>query len=118
MRSGIFAIVTPMMGFVFRLVPPRPSFVIDMTPAERATMMEHVAYWSDLSAQGKVLAFGPVADAATPYGIGIFVAESRSEAEAIRDGDPAVRSTHGFSGELAPMLRLVTPTAVYDATPA
>jgi len=118
MRSGVFAIVTPMMGFVFRLIPPRPSFGIDMTPEERATMMEHVAYWSDLSARGKVLAFGPVADPASPYGIGIIVAEGHEEAEAIRDGDPAVRSAHGFRGEVAPMLRLVTPTAVYDAAPA
>ena len=107
-----------MMGFVFRLISPRPSFPVDMTPDERATMMEHVAYWSDLAAQGKVLAFGPVADPAGPYGLGIIVAESPQEAEAMRDNDPAVRSPHGFSAEIAPMLRLVTPTAVYDAAPA
>ena len=89
-----------------------------MTPDERATMMEHVAYWSDLATQGKVLAFGPVADPTAPYGIGIIIADDLAEAEAIRDGDPAVRSPHGFSAEIAPMLRLVTPTAIYDATPS
>jgi uncharacterized protein YciI len=112
------AIVTSMMGFVFRLIPPRPSFPVDMTPDERATMMAHVAYWSGLAAEGKVLAFGPVADPTAPYGIGIIIAEGWADAEVIRDSDPAVRSPHGFSTEIAPMLRLVTPTAVYDAAPA
>jgi uncharacterized protein YciI len=106
-----------MMGFVFRLIPPRPSFVVDMTPDERATMAEHAAYWAELATQGKVLAFGPVADPAGPYGIGILVVENRADAEAIRDNDPAARSAHGFSTEIAPMLRLVTPTAAYDAAP-
>jgi hypothetical protein len=58
-----------------------------------------------------------VADPTGPYGIGIIVVESQAEAEAIRDNDPAARSPHGFSTEIAPMLRLVTPTAVYDAAP-
>ena len=112
------ASVARMMGFVFRLIPPRPSFPVDMTPDERATMVAHVAYWSDLATQGKVLAFGPVADPTAPHGIGIIIAEGPADAEAIRDSDPAVRSPHGFSTEIAPMLRLVTPTAVYDAPPA
>jgi uncharacterized protein YciI len=110
--------VTRMMGFVFRLIPPRPSFPFDMTPEERATMIEHVVYWSDLAKQGTVLAFGPVDDPEGPYGIGIIIGESRVEAEAIRDNDPAIRSPHGFRTEIAPMLRLVTPTQLYDAAPA
>jgi hypothetical protein len=36
-------------------------------------------------------------------------------AERLRDGDPAMRSAHGFRTEILPMLRLVTPTATYDA---
>jgi uncharacterized protein YciI len=106
-----------MMGFVFRLIPPRPSFVVDMTPGERAAMTEHAAYWAELTTQGKVLAYGPVADPASPYGLGILLVESRAEAEAIRENDPAARSPYGFSTEIAPMLRLVTPTAVFDAAP-
>jgi uncharacterized protein len=80
-------------------------------------MTEHAGYWSDLATQGKVLAFGPVADPEGPYGIGILVVESRAEAEAIRNNDPAVTSPHGFSAEIAPMLRLCTPTAVHDPAP-
>ncbi len=104
-----------MMGFVFRLIPPRPSFVFDMSAEERATMTDHVGYWSALKAQGRVVAFGPVNDPQGGYGIGIVLAEDLAAAEAIRDADPAVRSAHGFRGEIAPMLRLVTPTATYDA---
>jgi uncharacterized protein YciI len=107
-----------MMGFVFRLIPPRASFPLDMTPEERATMIEHVGYWSALAKQGTVLAFGPVDDPDAPYGIGIIIAESREQAEQIRDDDPAIKSPHGFRAEIAPMLRLITPTAAYDAAPA
>ena len=106
-----------MMGFVFRLVPPRPGFAFDMTPDERETMTEHVGYWSALTQEGRVLAFGPVNDPQGPYGIGIILAADQSEAEQIRDNDPAVRSPHGFTTEIAPMLRLVTPTNMYDAAP-
>jgi uncharacterized protein len=106
------------MGYVFRLIPPRASFPLDMTPEERATMIEHVDYWSALANQGTVLAFGPVDDPDGPYGIGIIIAESRAQAERIRDDDPAIRSPHGFRAEIAPMLRVITRTDTYDATPA
>jgi len=104
-----------MMGFVFRLIPPRPSFPSDMSEGERATMMEHVGYWSRLAEQGKVLAFGPVDDPRGAYGIGIVLVESHSEAEKLRDDDPAITSPYGFSTEIAPMRRLATPDGTYDA---
>jgi uncharacterized protein len=103
-------------GYVIRLIAPRPTFAFDMTPDERATMLEHVDYWTELTAHGKVVAFGPVNDPAGPYGIGIILAADLAEAEALRDGDPAVRSSHGFRAEIAPMLRLLTPDATHDAT--
>jgi len=80
-------------------------------------MMEHVQYWSGLTEQGQVLAFGPVGDPREIYGIGIVLAESQTEAEAIRDSDPAIQSPYGFTTEIAPMLRLVTPDQTYDSTP-
>ena len=79
-------------------------------------MIEHVAYWSALTEGGRVLAFGPVGDPQGAYGLGIVLAESQSEAEELRDHDPAIQSPYGFSTEIAPMLRLVTPTGCYDAT--
>jgi uncharacterized protein YciI len=90
---------------------------MDMSADERATMIEHVSYWSVLTEQGRVLAFGPVGDPGGAYGIGIVLAESQTEAEALRDDDPAIRSPYGFTTEISPMLRLVTPSETYDATP-
>ena len=48
-----------MMGFVFRLIHPRPDFAFTISDDERATMTEHFGYWSGLAEQGKALAFGP-----------------------------------------------------------
>ena len=47
-----------MKAFAFRLVPPRDTFMSDMTEAEMATMMEHVGYWKALAADGGVFSFG------------------------------------------------------------
>jgi hypothetical protein len=102
---------------VFRLIPPRLDFAFTLSPAERATMDEHGAYWADRMAQGEVVAYGPVNDPAGPYGIGIIVADDLAAAEALLARDPALRSAHGFRAELAPMLRLITPAATFDATP-
>ena len=41
-----------MKYFFCKLTPPRPTFAIDMTDAERQLMHQHVAYWSELAAQG------------------------------------------------------------------
>ncbi|HET6965485.1 MAG TPA: YciI family protein [Acidimicrobiales bacterium] len=102
-----------MQGFVFRLVPPRPTFTSDMTDEERSAMGEHAAYWRDLMARGSVLAFGPVADPAGPYGLGVVLADDMAGAEALRDGDPAVRKI-GMKTEIAPMIQLVTPGGEYS----
>ncbi len=88
-----------------------------MSEDERAAMTEHVAYWARLTEQGRVLAFGPVADPAGPYGIGIVLAADDDEMAALRDGDPAVQSTHGLRAEVSPMLRLVTPDQTYEGAP-
>lgn len=104
-----------MMGFVFRLIPPRPTFALDMTQGERTMMAAHVAYWADLAKDGHALAFGPVADPAGPYGIGVVLADDQAGAEAIRDHDPALLANCGFHTEIAPMLRLVTPQGSFAA---
>lgn len=35
-----------MNHFLYKLLPPRPAFPMDMTDAEGAIMQEHFAYWS------------------------------------------------------------------------
>ena len=78
-------------------------------------MLEHLGYWSELLAQGRVLAFGPVGDSAGEYGIGIVLAADMAEAEAMRDMDPTMTAPLGFRTEISPMRRLVTPTGSFDA---
>ena len=104
-----------MRGFVFRLIPPRPDFASTMSDDERATMREHVGYWSELLARGRVQAFGPIEDPAGGYGIGIVLAEDVAAAETIRDNDPTMSSPLGFRTEISPIRRLVTPTGSFDA---
>jgi uncharacterized protein YciI len=101
--------------FLFKLIPPRPDFPFTMSDDERATMLEHVAYWGELTTAGTTVAYGPVNDPAGGYGVGIILADDLAAAEALRDNDPAMRSPHGFRTEILPMLRLVTPTTTYDA---
>src|SRR5689334_16337432 len=50
--------------------PPRPTFVIDMTPAEREIMLRHAAWLKGLLDSGKLLLAGPCVDGA--YGVAIF----------------------------------------------
>jgi uncharacterized protein len=103
-----------MRGFLFRLVPPRANFAFTMTEDERATMLRHAAYWSDLAAEGTAVAFGPVGDPEGPYGIGIVLVEDMAAAELVRDRDPAHNSSHGFRTEISPMLSLVTAGGRFD----
>jgi uncharacterized protein YciI len=103
-----------MKGFVYRLIAPRPTFAADMSADERATLMQHAAYWSALMTAGKAVAFGPVDDPRGSYGLGILLVEDLAEAEAIREADPAITAPHGLRAELAPMIRLVTADGVFD----
>lgn len=75
--------------FVLHLLPNRPDFAQTMTEEERAIMNEHIAYWTVLMNQGKVLAFGPVLDPAEIYGLGIIAVENEEEVKTFIAGDPA-----------------------------
>jgi uncharacterized protein YciI len=89
--------------FVLRLLPPRPSFTMDMTETEKAVMLRHVAYWRALTLRGTAILFGPVMDPAAPYGLGIVEVEGQSEAEDLAAGDPVVQSEIGCRYDIQPM---------------
>ena len=44
------------MAFLYRLLPPRPTFAQDTSAAEAEVMERHIAYWQDLLGRGTALA--------------------------------------------------------------
>jgi len=77
--------------FALKLIPCRPTFSQDMTPEERAIMMEHITYWKALMDKDKVIVFGPVMDPKGAYGLGVIEAENEEEVKAFIANDPATK---------------------------
>jgi hypothetical protein len=96
-----------MVHFFCRLIPPRADFMTTMSEAERTLMRAHVGYWSGKVATGNALLFGPVADPAGGYGIGVMKAAGMDEMLALRDADPAMQAGVGFRYEIFPMPQVV-----------
>jgi len=93
--------------FFLKLIPPRPTFQQDMTDTERDLMLQHVAYWTGLAQQGIAVAFGPVADPAGGYGVGIVGIDDGSDVRALEMDDPTIKCSLGFKYEIQPMPRVV-----------
>ncbi len=81
-----------MKSWLIRLIPPRPTFADDATPAEQALMDQHSAYWKDLNEKGVCVFGGPVFDPKGVYGILVVRAASEEEARALGAGDPSVKA--------------------------
>lgn len=91
-----------MSYFLYKLIPPRPTFGTDMNEREASAMREHVAYWRRLLDAGTALVFGPVADPAGGWGLGVVRAETEADVQALAAADPAVSG--GVAGfEIYPM---------------
>ena len=75
--------------YALRLLPPRPTFAMDMSNDERDIMQLHVAYWMKFMAEGKVIVFGPVFDPAGAYGLGVVYVKDEEEVKSLIEGDPA-----------------------------
>jgi uncharacterized protein len=95
------------MAFLIRLLPPRPTFPGDMTPAEAELMERHSAHWQDLMKREIAAAYGPVSDRELTWGLGLLTLDDEQEARGVVEGDPAVEGGI-FRFELAPM-QLVKP---------
>jgi uncharacterized protein YndB with AHSA1/START domain len=93
----------PRAFFLIRLLPPRPTFLFDMSEAEKRVMGEHVGYWKGLLGQGLAFAFGPVADPKGVWGVGIVEVEGEAAISALEKADPAIQSGLGFRYEVLPM---------------
>ena len=95
--------------YVCRLIAPRSTFLQDMSDEERALMQAHAAYWMQWMARGKVIVFGPVADPAGPWGLGVVRVASESEMRELETNDPVILAGRGFRYEVLPMLRAIVP---------
>jgi uncharacterized protein YciI len=82
----------PMKSWLIRVIPPRPTFDKDSTPAEDALMDQHFAYWKDLNDKGICIFGGPVLDPKGVYGIIVVRAATEDEAKALAAGDPSVKA--------------------------
>lgn len=99
-----------MKYFVLRLFAPRPTFIADMTDAERTLMQAHVTYWAGLMAKGLVVIFGPVMDEKYPYGLGVVRLAEGATPDEISQNDPVILANAGFRYEVSPMLRAIVPS--------
>jgi uncharacterized protein len=79
-----------MKQYLFRLIPPRPTFAFDMDEREKALMGEHQQYFAGLCQSGKVMLYGPVIDPQGPWGLAILEVEDDDAAQKIGTGDPTV----------------------------
>jgi uncharacterized protein YciI len=100
-----------MAYFFFKLIPPRPTFPGDITPAEAGLMQQHVGYWRGWMEKGHVVAFGPVADPKGTFGIGIIRLDEGADPQSVAANDPVVAAGVGFRCEIHPMPSLVLPEA-------
>ncbi len=78
-----------MPHYFLKLNPCRPTFAQDMTEEERTTMLQHVAYWTELMNKGMVVVFGPVMDPKEAYGIGVVEVEGEEQLKELIKNDPA-----------------------------
>lgn len=101
-----------MPTFYSKLVPPRATFALDLTPAERDAMQRHQAYWRQLMDRGtRVHALGPVLDPAGSFGVGIIDAADAAAMLALTRSDPAIVAGIGLHYEIHPMPRGVLHSA-------
>lgn len=98
--------VTP-LRYLLRLMPPRPSFALDMTPQEQDVMASHAQYWSTHMESGRVILFGPVLDPAGVWGLLALEVQSEEELHSLKDADPTLAGIPGMQWEVLPFLTAV-----------
>ena len=92
---------TDVKRFLYKLIPPRPTFVQDMTEAERKAMEEHGIYWKGLTNRGIAIVFGLVLDPKGPWGVAIVEVADEPDARTLGLNDPAVKA--GLTFDVYPM---------------
>ncbi|MGO9337676.1 MAG: SRPBCC domain-containing protein [Terracidiphilus sp.] len=103
LQADLRRLSSPPQYFLFRLIPPRRSFLYDATAEELTLMGVHGVYWRGKLAEGKVIAIGPVADPSGSWGVGILRTANPQEAQSLTDSDPVMLADKGFRIEVFPM---------------
>jgi uncharacterized protein YciI len=78
--------------YACELMPPRPTFMEDMSDEERSVLGGHSAYWGRAIESGRAVLYGPVFSGAGGWGLGVFHATDMRDARAFIEADPAVSS--------------------------
>ena len=91
-NPGAAAPEPALKSWFVRLIPPRSTFLTDMTDAEGKLMELHFAYWTDEFAKGVCVFGGPVLDPKGVYGVLALRAATEEEARAIASADPSVKA--------------------------
>jgi uncharacterized protein len=94
--------------YVYRLLPPRPTFHLDMNDREREVMNQHASYWQAKIDAGDVVVYGPVLVADASWGLAVFAAANEDDARTIIESDPAIASGMA-TYELGAMAATVLP---------
>jgi uncharacterized protein len=103
------------LHFLIKLIPPRPSFALDMTDEEKRLMQEHVVYWTGLADNGVALLFGPVLDPSGSYGIGVVEVENEEDVKVLAANDPVTKSGRQFRHEAYMMPQVVVAKRLQTA---
>ncbi|MCA1453309.1 hypothetical protein I6F35_08775 [Bradyrhizobium sp. BRP22] len=97
-----------MRYFLCKLVPPRSTFTQDMTPREAEIMQAHTACCEELLRVDKAIVFGPVADPAGVWGLGVLRLPDDTDPQSIIANDPVMKADAGFTYQVMPMLQAAT----------
>ncbi len=78
--------------YYVKLIGPRPTFPMDITPEEKALMQQHVAYTQEKFVAGKILIYGPVMAPTGPFGMAVFEVDDVADVKETLLNDPSVKS--------------------------
>jgi hypothetical protein len=97
----------PAKYFLYKLIPPRPTFIHDASAEELALMRAHGVYWRAKLAEGNAIAVGPVAEPGGAWGLGVLRAADADEARGLASNDPVVVADKGFQFQVFPMPNVI-----------
>jgi len=79
-----------------------------MTPQEAGIMKAHAEFCRTLLDDGRAVIFGPVADPAGFWGLGILQLPEGENPQEVMASDPVVKADAGFAYNILPMMQAAT----------